>query len=165
MAKTLYLMRHAKSNWADMRQSDFDRPLNQRGLRDAPEMGLRLAKRKVHPDIIVCSPAQRTRETIELIAPKIGVRLDRVVFQESLYEASTDAVLEIIRSIPDRYKSALIIGHNPSIGRLVNQLADVHIDQMPTCAIATLKLETDRWMDIDTCAIQRSDFDYPKNLQ
>jgi len=162
MAKTLYLVRHAKSSWADMGQRDFDRPLNKRGLRDAPEMGRRLRKRNARPEIILCSPAQRTRQTLDLLIKEIGGTLDIVRFVESIYEASDETLLNLVQSLPESCASAMLIGHNPSIGWLANQLSDVRIDRMPTCAIATLELAAPRWKVIGSCPARLNDFACPK---
>ncbi|MBN2783463.1 MAG: histidine phosphatase family protein, partial [Pontiellaceae bacterium] len=91
MDKLLYLVRHAKSSWADMGMRDFDRPLNKRGLRDAPEMGRRLRKLEAAPSIVLCSPALRTRQTSELLLREMQVSTDCVLFESSIYEASTTA--------------------------------------------------------------------------
>lgn len=162
MTKTLYLMRHAKAGWMDMHLGDFNRPLNQRGLLDAPEMGQRLQKRGVNPQIVLCSPAQRTRQTAELLIKEFDGTMDGVQFDDRIYEADPDTLLDLIQSLPDTCSSAMLIGHNPSIGFLANQLSDVHIDQMPTCAIATIELEAHDWKDA-TCVTSRLiDFDSPK---
>ena len=116
MAKSLYLVRHAKSSWTDTGLGDFDRPLNKRGLRDAPEMGRRLNLRNVHPEIILCSPARRTRETLDLL---IGKTAGNVHFKQAIYEASDQTLLSLVRTLPDSCTSAMLIGHNPAMGWLV----------------------------------------------
>lgn len=165
MTKTLYLVRHAKSSWTDMSLGDFNRPLNKRGLRDAPEMGKRLKDRKIMPGIILCSPAQRARQTAGLLFKDMGGSMDTIQFDEQIYEASADTLMDLIRNLPDNSASAMIIGHNPSMGWLANQLADSHMDRMPTCAIATLELETSHWRDAGTCASRLLDFDYPNKAE
>jgi len=162
MAKTLYLVRHANSSWAEMHLSDFDRPLNKRGLHDAPMMGNRLRKRGVKPEIILCSPAERTRQTAELLIREFGGTMEMVQFDDRIYEASPETLLELIRTLPDTCSSAMLIGHNPSIGYLVHQLSETGIERMPTCAIANLEVETGNWKNIDSCPIRLVDFYYPK---
>lgn len=157
MAKTLYLVRHAKSSWADLRLSDFDRQLNERGLRDAPEMGQRLKQRKIIPEIILCSPAQRTRQTLELL--DLGAE---ALFNERIYEASVDVLLDIIQALDDRFGSAMIIGHNPAIDWLAKELSDIHIERMPTCAVVTLELAAEHWKEAGRCNARLLDYDYPK---
>lgn len=164
MAKTLYLVRHAKSSWSDMSLTDFDRPLNKRGLHDAPMMGKRLKQRNVNPDIILCSPAKRTQETAELLIKEMGGTIDVVQFHETIYEAAARTLLSLIKDLPDDCTSAMIIGHNPSMHELTRRLSDVHIDRMPTCAIATITLEAQHWKDAVGCTSKLNDFDYPKRM-
>jgi phosphohistidine phosphatase len=165
MPKTLYLVRHAKSSWAEAGLGDYARPLNQRGLRDAQEMGQRLKARKVYPDLILCSPAKRTRETLDQLIQEIGGPMDIVRFDESIYEASAETLLNLAQSLPEPCASAMFIGHNPSIGRLANQLSDAHIERMPTCAIATLGIASHHWRDIGSCPTRLLAFDSPKNIK
>jgi phosphohistidine phosphatase len=155
MAKTLYLMRHAKSDW-NTSKGDFARSLNTRGLRDAPETGRRLKARAAAPHIVLCSPAQRTRQTAALL--DLGTE---PIFDERIYEASVHTLLDIIQSLDDRNESAMLIGHNPSIAGLVNQLAAVQLQQMPTCAVATIEADADRWAEIAFQPARLVDFDYP----
>jgi phosphohistidine phosphatase len=162
VAKTLYLVRHAKSGWTDFGQSDFDRSLSQRGRRDAPLMGQRLKERGANPAIILCSPAQRTRQTAELLTREFGESMNPVQFDDRIYEATTGTLLDLIRSLPETCASAMIIGHNPSIGCLANQLSEVRIELMPACAVASFELSTSSWRDMGKAAIRLLDFDHPK---
>jgi phosphohistidine phosphatase len=164
MTKTLYLMRHAKSSWGDMTLGDFDRPLNERGQRDAPEMGRRLKKRDVKPEIILCSPARRTHQTVERLIRELGGTMKAVQFDDRIYEADPETLLELIRSLPDTCSSAMLIGHNPSMGWLVNHLSDVRIEKMPTCAVATLELPSPNWKNTGTETARLLEFDYPKRM-
>jgi phosphohistidine phosphatase len=156
MPKTLYLVRHAKSDW-HAGKSDFDRPLNKRGRRDAPEMGRRLKDRGQRPDVIVCSPAKRALQTFELL--DLGVE---AVFDESIYEASTGDLLDIVQAIDNRHGSAMLIGHNPSMTWLAGLLSGVRIDGMPTCSVATIELDSCRWEQAGACAATLVSLDYPK---
>ena len=164
MAKTLYLVRHAKSSWGDMTLGDFDRPLNKRGQRDAPEMGRRLKKRGVLPDIILCSPAQRARQTAELLLRELGGSMDGVQFDERIYEASMATLLDLIRSLPAACAAAMVIGHNPSIGWLANQFSGYRIEKMPTCAVAAFELPSFSWRDMGAGTARLLDFDCPKRI-
>lgn len=162
MAKQLYLVRHAKSSWSDMSLHDFERPLNRRGLRDAPEMGRRLKQRGISPEIVLCSSALRARQTAELLLPELGVRQDSIVFKDCVYEASVEILTDLIRRQPNDCGSVMLIGHNPAIGLLAGRLADRHVERMPTCAAVCLELETDQWDRVLNCASRLIDFDYPK---
>jgi phosphohistidine phosphatase len=156
MPKTLYLVRHAKSDW-HAGKSDFDRPLNKRGLSDAPEMGRRLKVRGQLPDLVVCSPAKRAFQTLELL--DLGVE---TLFDETIYEASTGDLLGIVQALDDRHGSAMLIGHNPSMTWLAVMLSGVRIDGMPTCAIATIELDSNHWKMAGACPAKLVDLDFPK---
>lgn len=158
--KTLYLVRHAKSDWPRAGLTDFDRPLNSRGLRDAPEMGRRMKQRGVSPEVIVCSPAKRTIQTLELL--DFGV--EHIVFEERIYSASIGAMLDIIHSLDDGCRSAMLVGHNPTMTQLVGWLSGANIGDMPTCAVATIELGSGQWKDVGTCAAQLLNFDYPRKM-
>ncbi len=157
MAKTLYLMRHAKAAWPKSGQSDFDRPLTQHGQSDAREMGRRLNERNVQPDAVVCSAAERTRETFKLLELEAA----STVFDENIYEAAASILLETIQSLDNRFDSAMLIGHNPSMSWLASQLGGINIGNMPAGAVATIRLETHRWNEAATCPAELLDFDYP----
>ena len=156
--KTLYLMRHAESGWSGADLSDIDRTLNERGFRDAPEMGQRLKARGALPDIVLCSPAKRTMQTLE----NMGLGVENVVFDKHIYEASTGKLLHIIQTLENQCGSAMLIGHNPSMAWLISQLSGTRIDSMPTCAIATIGLASTHWGKAGSCAATLQDFDYPE---
>src|SRR5256885_5402927 len=107
--KTLLLLRHAKSDWDDRGLRDFERPLAKRGLRDAPRMGKALKKQGNLPDLILCSPATRAKETMELF--KEAAALDAPVeFEQNIYEASSAELIKIVRHLPDEQNSVLMVG-------------------------------------------------------
>ena len=142
--KTLLLVRHAKSSWDDPALPDKKRPLNDRGLRDAPKMGARLAKRHVKPDLILSSPAVRALATAEIIARKLDYRIKDVVVDERLYEASPDDLLEVIRNLGDEGDCVMIFGHNPELSELAHGLSDT-ITDMRTCAVAEFVFDIKSW--------------------
>lgn len=156
--KILYLVRHAKSSWADPELSDFERPLNKRGRHDAPEMGRRIKQRNVLPDLIVCSPAKRALQTLQLL----DLPADTVVYDKRIYEASATTLISIVQALNDRFGSAMLIGHNPSMSGLASQLGGVHIANMPTCAVAAIRLCSNHWNDAGSCSGELLDLDYPK---
>jgi phosphohistidine phosphatase len=138
--KQLTLVRHAKSSWDHPELADFERPLNKRGRRNAPEMGHRLSARDVHPDRVLLSPAVRARETADLLLPPLGLALDQenVLFQEELYLASCSALLRVLRSQPEPVVHVMLIGHNPGLTELWNRLAREPVANIPTCGVFTL---------------------------
>jgi len=160
--KTLYLVRHAEAAWMGSGQRDFDRPLNARGEGDAMEMGQRLKECDVFPHTIISSPALRAAQTSEVIATEIGFPVEAIVFRKSIYEAAVSDLLEIIQSVDDDLNSAMIIGHNPSIGWLISQLSDKHIANAPTSTIATFFIPSEHWKATGTVATALLDIDHPK---
>ncbi len=157
MPKTLYLVRHAKSDW-NTGDSDFDRPLNKRGLRDAPEMGDRLKARGDLPELIICSTAKRAQQTLKAL--NLGVA--NVIHESRIYEASTGDLLEIVQKLDDSVETAMLIGHNPSMTWLASMLSGVRIEGMPTCSVATILLDANHWKSAGADNGQLIDFDYPK---
>lgn len=160
--KTLYVIRHAKSSWKDETLSDFERPLNTRGLRDAPFMGKRLAEYDTKPDVILSSTAKRAIETAKIIAGEVGYDKDRIQMDEALYLASVSTLMEAIRGISDENDTAFIFGHNPGMTMLVNLLTSYVIDNLPTCGIACIIFEADSWRDAGENRGSLRFFDYPR---
>ena len=120
---TLYLMRHAKSDWHSAAQADFDRPLNQRGARDALRMGQWLDAQGLRPEVLLVSPAQRARQTVLAVADKLDLRESDVVFDKDLYLADRKTLLKILGTIPANIESVLLVAHNPGLDSLVEWLA------------------------------------------
>ena len=116
--KTLYLIRHAKSSWKDITLDDFDRPLNQRGKKNAPFMGKLLKQREVKPDLIISSPAKRAKCTANIIAREIGYTKD-IVFEPKIYESNLVSLKNVIYSIDDKYNTVFLFGHNPCLNIFV----------------------------------------------
>jgi phosphohistidine phosphatase len=159
--KTLYLVRHAKSSWADAALPDKERPLNDRGERDAPTMGERLAKRKVKPDLILSSPAARALRTAEIIARKLDYPRKDIVVIERLYAAASDDLIDVIRELGDQVEHVMLFGHNPELTELAHRLSG-EITHMPTSAVAEFKFDADSWSRIETIRPAEVLFDYPK---
>lgn len=146
--RTLLVMRHAKSSWANAHQSDHDRPLNERGERDAPRMGRWLAAHDLAPDVILCSSAARAHDTALAVAAETTA--DAPIVRPALYGGDVDAYVGALRRLDDGAAIALIVGHNPTVSMLVADLADLaDVDAaMPTAAVAWLELPIDRWSDL-----------------
>ncbi|WP_164863674.1 histidine phosphatase family protein [Agromyces sp. LHK192] len=156
--KTLLVVRHAKSDWADAGLADHDRPLNDRGRRDAPVMGARLAERGTVPDVIRSSTALRAQTTAAMLAEALGLDASTVQLDESLYATGTSHQLEVIRAFDDAAAIAMLVGHNPESSALVSRLTGRYAE-LPTCAIAEIRLPIDRWADAaaDTGELVRLD--------
>ena len=121
---TLYLMRHAKSDWHSDASSDFERPLNKRGSKDAQRMGQWLKTQGLIPRTLLASPAQRARQTILAVADSLGIDDHDVVFNKDLYLADRATMLNVIHSISDSIDSVLLVAHNPGLDNLVDWLAN-----------------------------------------
>lgn len=144
--KTLLLLRHAKSDWGDASLRDFDRPLAPRGERDAPRIGKALSKRGPLPDLVISSPAARAKATIRAVMKAADLSLD-VKFEESMYGASSVELVNLTRRLPDESSCALLVGHNPGFGDLLNRLTGSH-ERMPTAALACMEFQADHWEDV-----------------
>ena len=162
--KTLYLIRHAKSFWGDQSIPDVDRPLNNRGKRDAPFMGKVLSDKKIKPDLIIASPAKRTKKTAIAIADKISYPDKNIVYNEELYEASFITILKLIQKIDAKYNSIMIFGHNPGLTLLNNHISNHYIDNIPTCGIVALGLDIE-WQKLDKNVCDFLFFEYPKKYK
>lgn len=141
--KTLLILRHAKSSWKYPELSDHDRPLNNRGKRDAPLMGQLIAEEGLTPELILTSSAVRAWKTAELVAEQCGYE-DEIHVVRALYHAGPETFYEVISQIPDRYSCILVIGHNPGIEELLEDLTGIW-ERMPTAALAQVNLEFDTW--------------------
>ncbi len=119
MGRQLILLRHAKSSWDSGAKRDFDRPLNKRGLRDAPRMGRWLKEKRLIPDHIVSSPARRAELTVNAVIGELGLTKDGVVFDDVLYLGDCHALLHALANFPDTSQCGLIVGHNPGLEDLL----------------------------------------------
>lgn len=144
--KTLYLFRHAKSSWDDPALEDFDRPLNKRGKKTAPLMGKVMKERKVEPEIVLCSPARRTRETAKLALQKSHIEAP-IIYEEAIYEASVRTLIAVLSSLKEPVESVLMIGHNPGMSDLLHTIARASED-FPTACLAKVSLEITTWKEL-----------------
>jgi len=162
MERTLILIRHAKSSWADTTQSDFDRPLNERGEKEATEMGEKLKERQILPDLMICSKAKRTKQTAKRLARILNCDADAILKQEKLYHCIPSVFEDVIFEVPDTVKTLVVVGHNPGITEFVNELAgQLIIDNMPTCGIIAFRFEAEGWNQIALATKRIIFFDYP----
>jgi phosphohistidine phosphatase len=151
----LYVLRHAKSSWDDPGLADHERPLAPRGRRAAKALGRYLIKERIRPALVLCSSAQRARETCERVAPA-----GELVVEDGLYGAGGNGLIERLREVPEQVPSVMVIGHNPALREAIHALAKVASeeterstdlaairDKFPTCALATLAL-AGRWQEL-----------------
>jgi phosphohistidine phosphatase len=145
--KTLLLLRHAKSSWENDHLSDHERPLNRRGLSDAPRMGQLLAREELVPDLILSSTAKRAASTAEALAQAAGYE-DNIYYTRELYHADADTYIDLLKEVDNRYRCVMMVGHNPGLEELVADLSEHH-ERMPTGAMAYFKVAIADWQDVD----------------
>ena len=160
--KHLLLVRHAKSSWDDPEQRDFDRPLNERGKRNASEMGKRLLERHWKTDMLISSPAKRAIKTARLLARETGYDEDAIVQEMSIYEASIDDLKYIVKVMDERVNNVMLVGHNPGMSQLAMLLTGNHGLQLPTCGMVAISLRIKHWKELRPDCGNLLWFDYPK---
>lgn len=166
--KRLYLLRHAKSSWDDPALGDPDRPLAPRGRRAAKLMADHLRRKGISPELVLCSPSKRTRQTLKRIARGLGKNAD-VQIESALYAASATTLLEELHEVPDEVDSVMLIGHNPGIQDLALSLARAGSESLrvrskfPTAALATLKHNV-TWHGLAPGSAELVSFVTPKQL-
>lgn len=161
--KTLLIVRHAKSDWKDENLIDFERPLNSRGKKNAPEMGLRMKRHGFKPDLIWSSAAQRAQRTAKLIAKAIKYPEKAIVFDEALYHASHRSLIEQIQQQDNKHEFIMLVGHNPGVSMLASALGNITIDNMPTTAMALINFELETWSEVAMGTGSLLWYDYPKS--
>jgi len=145
--KTLLILRHAKSSWDNPQLSDYDRPLNKRGKRDAPRMGKHLHKHGLIPDRILTSSAKRARKTATKVAKACGYT-KKIKRLDSFYLAPPGVYLEKLEALSNKYERVMVVGHNPTMEQLVRHLTG-QIERMPTAALAHIELPIQNWDTFD----------------
>lgn len=160
--KTLYILRHAKSSWDSPDLDDFQRPLNDRGEKDAPRMGKRLRKENISPDLICSSPATRALTTAQLVAEELGYKTKAIHEEPKLYHAGGDTILDVVRGFDDKHNAIMIVGHNPGMTEFANDLLNEEIDNIPTAGFVAAKLNIDQWKEARWGCGEMELYEYPK---
>jgi phosphohistidine phosphatase len=145
--KSLLLMRHAKSSWKDDDLADHKRPLKKRGRRDAAEMAKIIKKKNLVPDLVLSSSAVRAEQTTEIFTEKLQFKGEIEVL-DVFYMAEPETIIEKLNTVSDEINRVIVIGHNPGLESLVQQLGD-KIDSLPTSAIAVIELPIDSWKELN----------------
>ena len=169
--KTLFLLRHAKSSWSEPGLADFDRPLNERGRRAAPLIARHLVRGGPLPDLILCSAARRTRETLALMLPDLA-RDITVRIESGLYGADAATLLRRLQRVDTAVECVLLIAHNPGIEDLAAGICGGGPEPMrrrmdekfPTAALAAFALDAARWSSLREGAATLTDFVLPRDL-
>jgi phosphohistidine phosphatase len=154
MSRELFILRHAKSDWSGGASQDSERPLNKRGRKDAPRIGAWMREHYLYPGTILCSSAVRARETLEAVAQELALQPERIRILQELYLADLNTLLELLRDVPEKENSVMVVGHNPGLDRLVSYLSKTPIPMteagklLTTACLAHFKLPDD-WHDLE----------------
>ncbi len=164
--RSVLFIRHAKSSWDNASVRDLDRPLNERGKKDAPEMAKRLLEKNIPLDSFISSPAKRASKTAGIFAEAYGLPPGNILLEAALYLPSPNAFYEVIEEASNQFHHIAICSHNPGITDFVNQLTnEIRIDNMPTCGIFAVKTNISQWQDFRKSSKKFWFFDYPKNYR
>ena len=144
--KTLLILRHAKSSWDDESLDDFDRPLNQRGNRDAPRIGQLLRERDLLPELILCSTAVRAYSTLERVCEAADYQ-GQFELHSDLYLAPSATYVELLQEVAEPLDRVMVIGHNPGLETLLTDLTGA-VEHMPTGGLAVVELPIERWQQL-----------------
>jgi phosphohistidine phosphatase len=162
-------LRHAKSDWDSAAPSDFERPLNKRGQKDAPRMGRWLHDRCLNPDLILASPAQRAKETILAMAEPMEFQESLITWEARIYEASRSTLVEILREVVDDHRRVMLVGHNPGLESLILYLTAGGDNTPPdygffkTASMARIAMP-DHWVDIHQGSGKLLEMMHPREL-
>jgi phosphohistidine phosphatase len=163
-SRRLYLIRHAKSSWADPSLDDFDRPLNKRGKVNGPVMAERLAAKDIHPDCIVSSPARRARETALFMARGTGFRKQDICYDEKLYLGSLSYHLTLLEELFEKASVLFLVGHNHTITELAEYLTGEYLGNVPTCGVVGIEYPLKDGFTPEPGRGRLFFFDFPKNI-
>lgn len=160
--KTLIFVRHAKSSWSNMQLADHDRPLNDRGKRDAPFMAKQLTERIGTVDAIISSSALRALTTAKTFAGAYAYDEDKIVITRDLYLTDPGTVKSIVQNFNPLLQSAAIFGHNPCTTSIANMIPSLSVDNVPTAGVLIVETEIEDWSSFDFSKCQFKEFLYPK---
>jgi len=163
--KTLTILRHAKSSWNEPGLADFDRPLNERGQRDAPEMGDRMKAADIRPSLIVSSPAVRAWTTAKLVAAELNYPPEFLQRESDLYHAGTSQLFDVIARQDEGFNSIVVVGHNPGLTDLANALVPGLTSNLPTSGYVSVLIDTETWDIRGRKSADLLHHDYPKRLK
>ena len=163
--KQLLVIRHAKSSWDNPDLQDNERPLNKRGLEDAPLMANVLRTHNFSLDKIFSSSALRAKMTTEIFAKELKIPESMIEYTDELYNASRREILNFIKRLDDKYQSIAIVGHNPGLTDLVHFLLYDFDYELPTCAVVGIDLDLEKWSDIKSGTGSLKFFEYPKKYK
>lgn len=163
--KTLTIVRHAKSDWANENVEDILRPLNERGYSDAKIMATQIQKKIQTPDYWLTSPAIRAYSTALIFAHTFKVEVEKMIINKKIYAVSVKGLRQIISSIPDNANNAILFGHNPELTNFFNEISDSFADNIPTCGVLHLTSDVKKWKDFLSEPLKNDFYLYPKEFK
>ena len=162
MVRRLFIIRHAKSSWDYQGLDDIDRPLADRGIRNAGEMAERLVAENLVPQLLLSSPASRALNTALIMSRIWGIRPENLQIHDSLYDAFISEIEEVVSTAPANVENLAIFGHNPSFTSYANKFLDIPLDNLPTAGVVIVTLESENWGKIGRKLVKDTYVDYPK---
>ena len=159
-SKRLYLTRHAKSDWAQLGIDDVDRPLNERGKKDAPNMAQNMKNMGYRVDCIISSHANRAFETATCFHAHYPDAI--LVKEHQLYHADIDEIIHTCLELDAGVNNVMMVCHNPGITYFANVICGANLNNVPTCGVLVIDIETDDWTSIDMSKFTLHQFLYPK---
>ncbi len=162
MKRTIYFIRHAKSSWKDLSLGDHERPLNKRGLRDAPFMAAMLRAKEGIPDKLISSSANRALTTAEFFARAFGIPENEIEVERQLYLTDAGTLFQRISTLDDALEKVCFFGHNPTQTDIANTFSDAYIPNVPTCGILKVEFTLDSWSNFSKDKGRLVDFHFPK---
>ena len=160
--KTLFLVRHAKSDQGIDGIEDIDRPLNTRGYRDAHSMSSAMKEKMLLPDLIVTSPAIRAFSTALIFCRNFNFNPDDIIIKSALYDSSVKDYLKVVTQADDKFSNILLFGHNPIISDFANSLASAITESLPTCSIVGITSNCKYWENFEESECELLFYDFPK---
>lgn len=160
--KTVYLVRHAKSSWDYPNLRDSERPLNERGLRDAPNMAKIMKGKSVSPDAIISSPAVRALTTATFFKNELNLEGEDILIRDEIYEANPSTIIKLIQRLPESYDTIMVFGHNPTFTSVANYFTDEYIYNVPTCGIVRIEGDLRNWTEFNKDKAKLTAFFFPK---
>jgi phosphohistidine phosphatase len=160
--KKVYLIRHAKSSWDHQNLRDIERPLNERGMRDAPFMAKMLKGKGIRPEVLISSPAIRALMTASFFKIEFGLDGEDLHVRDEIYESLPATLIHLITMLPEDYDTIFLFGHNPDLTSLANLFTKKYIDNIPTCGVIGIHSHVDRWIDFSPVTATVQEYYYPK---
>ena len=162
MERRLFIIRHGKSSWDHEGLDDIDRPLAERGIRNAGDIAERFLRKSLIPQLILCSPANRALNTARIMSKIWGISPEALQIHDELYMAYTSDIEQVVSAAPSEVSDLAIFGHNPSFTIYANQFLAAPLENLPTAGVVVVTLESEEWAGIDRRHVKGTYVDYPK---